>query len=208
MSEVQKLEDFYHSLQTLPKLISDLALSVAEAQRRMDLNYIQELTAFFQIVSSFYKKDGNAVAPPPDQLLNLFKAMGPSRYQFSETIIETRADLQMTTGTQAQIGGSLGMTAPFAVSVNASYTRRNATDYRASAFIRIVLQAVSADPGVMEKLLAAAKDAPGAPLPDDSRFKALSDAFSGFASGRTAAEPAKVAAGEQPAAPPAEPKKP
>ena len=34
------IDQFYSQLQTLPRLISDLALSVAEAQRRMDLNYM------------------------------------------------------------------------------------------------------------------------------------------------------------------------
>jgi hypothetical protein len=173
-------DDFYNNLQTLPKLISDLALSVSEAQRRMDINYIQDLTAFLKLISSFYKAEGGQPPPQPDQLLSLFKAMMPSRYQFTETVVEVRADLQMTTGTQFTGGGSLGINVPVAVTVNASYTKRSATDHRASALIRTVLNAVPADPGVMQSLLTAAAAAPGAQPPDDARYKALADAFSGF----------------------------
>src|SRR5689334_20564514 len=105
-SALTTFDNFYQNLQTLPKLISDLALSVAEAQRRMDVSYVEDLTAFMQTISSFYSKTS---APPPDQLLNLFKAMAPSRYQFTETVVDVRADLQMTTESQLSVGGSLGM---------------------------------------------------------------------------------------------------
>jgi hypothetical protein len=186
-------DDFYNNLQTLPKLISDLALSVAEAQRRMDVNYMNDLTAFLKIVSSMYPAPaggggGAQPGPPPtDQVIALFKTMMPSRYQFTETVVEVRADLQMTTGSEFTAGGSLGINVPVAVTVNASYTKRTATDAQASALIRTVLNAVPADPGVMQGLLTAAQQAPGAALPDGARFKALSDAFTGF---NTAATPA------------------
>jgi hypothetical protein len=195
-------DDFYNNLQTLPKLISDLALSVAEAQRRMDVSYMNDLTAFLKIVSSMYAAPGGGAggagggaaagggggtALPTDQLMALFRTMMPSRYQFTETVVEVRADLQMTTGSEFK--GTLGVNVPSAVMVNASYTKRTATDYQAAALIRTVLNAVPADPAVMQGLLTAAQQSPAAALPTDTRYKALSDAFSGF---NAAATPAKT----------------
>jgi hypothetical protein len=184
-------DDFYDNLQTLPKLISDLALSVSEAQRRMDVSYMNDLTAFLKIVASMYAPGGGAggagataggqgggTALPTDQLMALFRTMMPSRYQFTETVVEVRADLQMTTGSEMK--GTLGINVPSAVTVNASYTKRTATDYQAAALIRTVLNSVPADPAVMQGLLTAAQQAPAAALPTDTRYKALSDAFSGF----------------------------
>lgn len=182
MSTSTPFDDFYNNLQTLPKLISDLALSVAEAQRRMDVNYMNDLTAFMKIVSSMYHGESGAgpVTPPTDQVIALFKTMMPSRYQFTETVVEVRADLQMTTGSEFTAGGSLGINVPVAVTVNASYTKRTATDYQASALVRTVINAVPADPGVTQSLLTAAQQAPGATAPDVTRYKALNDAFTGF----------------------------
>jgi hypothetical protein len=134
------------------------------------------MKALLQIVGSLYRdKDGNATVPPAD-LISLFKAMGPTRYQFTETVVEIRADMQLTTGSQFTVGVS----APFAVAVNASYTRRTASDYRASALIRTVLHAVSADPGVMQTLLNAAATVK-TELPEKEGQKALQEAFAGLA---------------------------
>src|SRR5262245_49877248 len=135
------LTKFYDSLETLPKLIGDLALSVAEAQRRLDQNYIESLTAIAGVFSQIVKGNEATV----EQFSALFKAMGPSRYQFTETVVEVRADLQMTTMSQTQIGVNVGFPAPVAVAVNASYTRRNAYDSRASTVIRTVLNAIPSD---------------------------------------------------------------
>lgn len=195
MSSIQEMEKFYESFETLPKLISDLALSVAAAQSRMDVTYIHDMKALLQIIASLYRdKDGNATVPPAD-LISLFKTMGPTRYQFTETVVEIRADMQLTTGSQF----SVGISAPFAVAVNASYTRRTASDYRASALIRTVLHAVSADPGVMQTLLNAAATLK-TELPEKQSQKALQEAFAGLAQTFKGDRPA---AGELPTETPA-----
>ena len=166
------MEQFYSQLQTLPRLISDLALSVAEAQRRMDHNYLNELTAFGKIVSdllSHASPPGNHAA----EFINLFKAIGPSRYQFTETIVEVRADLEMTTATGTDLGVQVGIKTPvFAVAVNAAYTKRSAYDYRASALIRTQLNAIPSNPDVIQTLLDR-RTVYNAPLPNDDRFKEL-----------------------------------
>jgi hypothetical protein len=207
---MQDFNDFYQNLMTLPRLISDLALSVAEAKRRMDVTYIQDLKAFMSIVSNLYTlppKDaptGTPATEPSKQAIELFKVMGPSRFQFTEVTIETRADIQMTTSSTTKLGGSAGLTAPFAVSVNASYEKRTATDARAAALVRVVMNSVTADEGLMSALLDAAKNAPGAPLPDDSRYKALADAFKSLETPKEGTDVAKAAEGAGASTEPAE----
>jgi hypothetical protein len=194
MANLTELQRFYESVQTVPKLVSDLALSIAEAQRRMDVTYIQDLTDFIKLASQ-YLGSGNRA---PETLIALFRAMGPTRYQFTETVLETRADLQMTTLSEATVGGTLGFNAPFAVSVNASYMRRSGLDARAAATIRTVLHAVSADQAVGQALLDAAQKATGATLPDSSRYKALDEVFRTL---KEALPPAEEAAPATPASP-------
>jgi len=63
-----QLDAFYDRLQTLPSLIRNLGLSIAEGQRAMDQNYIEGLAAFLKIVSLI----NNKLAP--DALLVVTKA--------------------------------------------------------------------------------------------------------------------------------------
>jgi hypothetical protein len=188
-----QMTEFYDSLETLPKLISDIALSIAEAQRRLDQNYIESLTAMAGIFGNLIKTDASKVA----DFGAFFKAMGPTRYQFTETVVEVRADLQMTTMSQTQVAGSVGFTAPVAVAVNASYTRRNSYDSRAAATIRTVLNAIPSDTALMSQLLDRAGSPPSATLPDSARYKALWDAFGQFVQ----AVPSLPAASSPPASP-------
>ncbi len=169
-----KIDEFYTSLQTLPRLISDLALSVAQAQTRLDENYVKELAAFTSIILPLLKDSPGKV----DEYINLFKTIAPSRYQFTETIVEVRADLQMTSGTSIAAAANVGITTPvFAVAVNASYSRRSAEDYRAAALVRTQLNAIPSNQDVISKLLDP-KGTPGTQLPDAERYKAIGDLIS------------------------------
>ncbi|HEX8149843.1 MAG TPA: hypothetical protein VF591_21865 [Pyrinomonadaceae bacterium] len=166
-----KIEEFYTSLQTLPRLISDLAMSVAQAQTRLDENYVKELAAFTSVILPLLK-DGPGKA---DEYINLFKNIAPSRYQFTETIVEVRADLQMTSATGTDVSGQVGINTPvFAVAVNASYSRRSAQDYRAAALVRTQLNAIPSNQDILTKLLDP-KGTPGVQLPDAERYKAIAD---------------------------------
>lgn len=189
----KEMAAFYDSLETLPKLIGDLALSVAEAQRRLDQNYIESLTALAGVFSQICKDDKATV----DQFAAVFKAMGPSRYQFTETVIEVHADLQMTTMSQTEIGAKVGFSAPVAVAINASYTRRSAYDARAAATIRTVLNAIPSDTALMSTLLQRAGDNQHALLPDSNRYKSMWEAFGQFLQ----AVPALPAVGSPPSSP-------
>lgn len=170
---------FYNDLQTVPKLVSDLALSIAEAQRRMDQDYLENLAQFVTIIAEV-----GALSSPPgsidtDRFLSLFRAMAPSRYQFTETVLEVRADLQM--GRQEDIKGEVNLgikAAVFALAINASYARRTAYDAHASALIRTTLNAVPADPAMVDKLLPRAGEIQHAQAePLTGRYRELAEAF-------------------------------
>jgi hypothetical protein len=167
---LQDLDKFYSSLQTLPRLISDLALSVAQAQERLDLNYARRLVDIVKLIASIPATD-----PTKAAVLAIMKDLIPSHYQFTETVVEVRADLQMASSSSLTVGGSIGITAPFAVAVNASYSQRTAMDVRSSALIRTVLHAITPDPELTQKMLAAAGTAPGTTLQDSNTFKVLQE---------------------------------
>jgi hypothetical protein len=166
------IEKFYNTLSTLPKLIGDIGMDIAESQRRLDQNYLENLAEFTGIIRSMFKQ-GMSVADYKE----LFKAMAPSRYQFTETNIEVRADLQTASASELNIGVNVGIkTAVFSATVNVSYMKRSASDYQASALIRTTLNAIPSDSATMDKLLAHVPVSPGAPL-TDPRYKALMEAF-------------------------------
>jgi hypothetical protein len=141
----------------------------------MDQNYMKDLAAFASVVLPLLQ-DGTGKA---DQFLSLFKAMAPSRYQFTETVVEVRADLQMSNASETGLEAAVGIKTPvFAVAVNASYTKRSAYDYQAAALIRTQLNAIPANPDLLDKLLD-----PGsvsAQLPDPGRYKVFAEIFNTF----------------------------
>jgi len=163
----QTIDQFYQEFETLPKLISVLALSIADAQSRLDQGYLESLAKLAQIAGEL---KGQGVDLGAAGFAGLFKDLGPSRYQFTETVVDVRADLRMSSGNEFNIGGSLGLKTPiFAVAVNASYQKRTSADIQASALIHCVINAISSDSAVMQKLLdAAPKLDPGTLKPNDS----------------------------------------
>lgn len=258
-----QLDKFYDRLQTLPALVGNLGLSIAEAQRRLDQNYIESLTAFTKIVSRVTAGNSPAVAvadaaadvvpeasdlgtkqeaadkvanaaqakadalnvqeakdvakaakdqvaaaialgstklaaqsvadaaakkaaaiiaagPPPSvgQYLELFRAIAPSHYQFTETTIEVRADLRVASESELKLGASLGIDKGiFSAAVNFSYLKRSASDYQAAAALHSVLHAIPADHALMNDLLARAGTPITANFRADASFKAMAEAL-------------------------------
>ena len=60
------IDQFYNSLQTVPKLIRDLALGVAEAQRSLDQDYLTNLTEFTKVIRSVVNPNPAAPIPAND----------------------------------------------------------------------------------------------------------------------------------------------
>ena len=172
-SASEQIDQFYGSLQTLPGLISELALSIADAQTRLDRNYIDSLAAFSRIVAKTVKASKKLKV---DDYKTLFETMAPSRYQFSETVVEVRADLQMVSAKSLSVDASVGINAGvFAVALNASYTKRNSYDYRAAALIRTVLNAIPADANQLQTLLARGGNDASVKLPANAGIEAMGE---------------------------------
>lgn len=170
-----ELQKFYNDLQTVPKLIRDLALSVAEAQRALDHDYLQNLTEFLRLIRAL-PADGKSLSV--EETKALFQLMAPSRHQFTETVCEVRADIQMASASELGLTTSMGLKgALFSVAVNASYLRRNAYNAQAAATIKTVIHSVPADPGVLEKLIARAAAIPSVEGPKETRWQEISEAF-------------------------------
>jgi len=172
-----QLDKFYDRLQTLPALLGNLGLSIAEAQRRLDQNYIESLIAFTKMISSI--GGGNPPAnTTQSQFLELFKAIAPSHYQFTETAVEVRADLRMASASELSFGAELGINkGVFSATVNFSYLKRSASDYQASAALRSVINAIPADHAMLNDLLARAGTPITAAFKADASFKAMADAL-------------------------------
>lgn len=169
----RRQREFFENLQSVAKLVGDLASNIADAQDRLDTSYVRSLAAFLEAIRA-----ATADLPDSEARAKLIQSLAPSRYQLTQTVVEVRADLQTTSATQLGLDASLGYRTPvLAAAVNASYVKRSAYDYRAAALIRTVLQAVPAEPAVMEKLIEAARNAGSAELPEGSRFGDLADAL-------------------------------
>lgn len=169
----RRQREYFENLQSVAKLVGDLASNVADAQDRLDTSYVRNLAAFLEAIRAV-----TADLPDSEARTQLIRSLAPSHYQFTQTVVEVRADLQMTSATQLGLDASLGYRTPvLAAAVNASYVKRSAYDYRAAALIRTVLQAVPAEPAVMDKLIEAAKNAGSAELPEGSRYGELAEAL-------------------------------
>lgn len=165
---------FFDNLETLPGLIASLGMGIADAQAALDQNYLYTLR---ELATLFGAKGTDN----PAALVAFFQALAPSRYQFTETHVEVRCDLQMAGATETSVGGGLTAGTPMAaVAINASYAKRSAYDYRAAAVIRTTLHAVPADPEVRNAMQAAVREIEGQQLDDNSRYKGLSDAWKDF----------------------------
>ena len=144
----------------LPSIVGRLGISIAEAQKELNLDYVNSVGRLMEMIKTTVGADNAADVPAMQSLL---EALAPSRYQFTETTIEFSADLSESVQKGVQIGASVGAGA---VMVNAAMTLGYAHDYRASARITSVLHARPAggDPEFPKTLLARKKEIDAAKL--------------------------------------------
>ncbi|MBL9174747.1 MAG: hypothetical protein JNL10_14515 [Verrucomicrobiales bacterium] len=165
-----------NDLNSVPAIVGNLGLSISEAQKAFNLDYLQAIERLVGLAKSV------ADATPPDTskeadpekrkalleasaaqfegfkglLFDLLKATAPSRYQFSETTLAVRLDLAQS----ADLALTAGFGAGFgAVAINASVTVGFGYDYRAAAECRTVIHAIPADPASLNTLLTQADKA-------------------------------------------------
>ena len=166
------IEDLTH----IPNIIAGLGLSIAEAQRHFDLDYLQSVERLLVMAQSML--GGQKSLPGPagnsstatteltaeerkqqEQFQALFKelliAVAPSRYQFTETTLTVKLDLAQHIDVSAGVGLSAGIGG---VAINAALSIGYGSDYRGAAECKTILQAVPADQATLRLLLDRAKD--------------------------------------------------
>lgn len=163
------IDDLTH----IPNIIAGLGLSIAEAQRHFDLDYLQSVERLIVMAQSLLSgrktQDGQPSAELSaeekqrfEQFQSVIKdfliTLAPTRYQFTETTLNVKLDLAQHLDVSAGAGVSAGIGG---VAINASLSIGYGTDYRGAAECRTVLHAVPTDPTTLRTLLDRAKELAG-----------------------------------------------
>ena len=156
-------------LNFLPGIIGKMGLSIAEAQKEFNADYVTNVAKLLGLISRTLPAAQNAGGGAGDNngdqrvsgVWELLKSLAPPRYQFTETTIEFRADLAETKDVNVQAGLGAGM---YGVTVNAALTLGFGYDYRSAAQITSVIHAHPAGSDLAEKLLGRAKEINAAKL--------------------------------------------
>ena len=139
----------------LPGIIAKLGISVANGQKALNADYLNNIKMIMAMINESIGDDVAAPEAKVGMVKDLLKELAPSRYQFTETTLEFSADLSERKSTQLQ--GALG--GGFAgVTLSVGYARAFGYDYRAAARITTVLHAIPANEAVLGPLLERAKD--------------------------------------------------
>ena len=155
----QIIEDLTH----IPNIIAGLGLSIAEAQRHFDLDYLRSLERLIAMAQSMLGRrpdsaQGTAAGADDSKRLEQFQSvikdfllmLAPSRYQFTETTLSVKLDLAQHLDIAAGGGVSAGIGG---VAINAAVSIGYGTDYRGAAECRTVLHAMPADQTMLRTLL-------------------------------------------------------
>lgn len=127
----------------LPQVIEKMGLSIAQAQKALDMNSIAMLAELAESQITIGEKETNLLA----------LGFVPSFYAFTEASFEAKMDFTIAESEAFTIGGSVGVVLPFggegsrglfAASVNASHTRKY--DQEASASSSMAARMVSLPP--------------------------------------------------------------
>ena len=149
-----KASKLVQDLSNVPSIVGALGLSVAEAQKAFNVDYLENVERLLGLIKSLLGNDVD-LAEHGEFVKHMLANLAPSRYQFTETTLAVRLDLAQTMDLGAQVGFSAGTAA---VAVNAALTVGYGYDYRAAAEVRAVLHAIPADAAVFNSLLGRAKE--------------------------------------------------
>lgn len=123
-------------LQAVPNIVAELGLAIAQAQKQLNIDYLDSLKTLAAIAKDVLGADA---AGTKEFLDHLVKTAAPARYQFTETSIMVQLDLAEQKDTAITVGGGFGFAG---IVVNGSFAMGKSTEYRAGAEIRAVLHAV------------------------------------------------------------------
>ena len=147
-------------LDNIPSIIGALGLSIAEAQKAFNLDYIENIERIVAIAASIGKGMGDTAEGSVDEdvrkfVLELLRQLAPPQYQFTETTLSVKMDLAQTMQAGAGAGFSVGYGA---FAVNGAVSMAYGSDYRAAAEVKTVIHAVPSDAATLGALLGRAKE--------------------------------------------------
>lgn len=150
----EQLDRLTSQLYELPAIVGRMGLSIAAAQKEMNLDYVNGVLRLMEMIA---KTQGGATANA-ETLTQLLTAIAPTRYQFTETTIEFSADLSESKDVNVQGGLSLGTKA---VTINAAAALAYGYDYQAAARVTCVIHAQPVGAPLAKDLVARAQDIQG-----------------------------------------------
>jgi len=152
-----RMDRLTSQLHHLPSIIGRLGISIAEAQKEFNSDYMDNIKTLMGVIKETIGSIGGDGATADEKvavLKSILEALAPSRYQFTETTIEFSADLAET----LDVGGSVAVGAGMqAITVNAAFSLGYGYDYRAAARIKSVIHAFN-NPETNKALLQRAKE--------------------------------------------------
>lgn len=159
-------------LMTLPDLVGNFGISIANAQKLMNASYLETIERFMTIFASSLCPDsqrlwGDGANPPPaagttpkppvsiEAIKVLLEQVAPPRYQFTETHIHFRAELFEAQELLVK-GGFAGGFGGAMISVAGAYGSR--TEYRAAARVTSTIHAIPSSKETLGTLLGRVKE--------------------------------------------------
>ena len=147
----------------LPTIIGSLGISVANAQKELNADYIESVKKLMGLIERTIghevpdeSEDAKAERAKKAQAVQqLLESLAPSRYQFTETTLDFSADLAETTDVAVSAGAGFGF---HAVTVNAAFSLGYGYDYRAAARVTTKLHALPVGEKMGPALLSRAAD--------------------------------------------------
>lgn len=146
MADKPSMDRLTGQLYHLPAIIGGLGISIANAQKALNADYVESITKLMGLIQATLgraQNDEDAKARAA-AISDLLQSLAPSRYQFTETTIDFSADLSETFDSATQVGLGVGTSA---VVLNAAYSKGFGYDYRAAARITSVLHAYQDETG-------------------------------------------------------------
>jgi hypothetical protein len=158
MATSQTIDD----LRALPNIVGELGLSIAKAQKQLNIDYLNSLRVLAAIAKDVLGTEGTETK---EFLEHLVKTAAPARYQFTETTLTVHLDLAESKDSAVTFGGGAGFAG---IVVNGSYAAGRSTEYRAGAELRAVIHAVlpQASEAAFNTLLGRAKELKADPTKD------------------------------------------
>lgn len=162
----------------LPGIIGNLGISVANAQKTLNSDYIRNIQLIMDMINKMLENQPEPQADRLEMVKELLKQLAPSRYQFTETTLEFYADLaeRKSTKLEGALGGGFA-----GITLSAGYARAFGYDYRAAARVRAVLHALPANDASFQPLIDRAKEIKFAPADLPAKYEIEAEIFNGLA---------------------------